>query len=142
MPKIDPRLSEIYSCLYRVSLKAVIVVDGKLLMTHERSGWYNLPGGGLDYGEETKTALLRELEEELGLLPRDLQVSTQVVGVGHKGSLLGIPWFNVYYRASVVSVNAVKEAELQYKWVAPVQLKGLELSPAIEHDRNFLLTQF
>ena len=56
-------------CFYRVSLKAVILDErGYVLMVREKNNpnW-NLPGGGMDYGEDDKTALKRELLEEVGL---------------------------------------------------------------------------
>jgi 8-oxo-dGTP diphosphatase len=138
---INPRLGAIKSSLYRVSLKAVIVLDNKLLVTRETAGWYNLPGGGLDYGEETDEALLRELREELGLSAYDVSVSPAIMAISHKGILDGIPWLNVYYRTTLNNPQAVKQAELEFRWVTATQLKTLELSPAIQHDRNFLMSQ-
>jgi 8-oxo-dGTP diphosphatase len=141
MKSIDPRLAAIKSSLYRVSLKAVVVRDGKLLVTREVAGWYNLPGGGLDYGEEVEAALLRELHEELGLSAQDVTISPKIVAMSHEGMLDGIPWVNVYYQTTLHNPESIKEAELQFKWVTAAQLKTLELSPAIQHDRSFLLSQ-
>lgn len=55
-------------CFYRVSLKAVIYdTDGKVLMVKEKNNpSWNLPGGGMDYGESERQALTRELKEEVG----------------------------------------------------------------------------
>lgn len=55
-------------CFYRVSLKAVITNDkGEVLLVREQNNpAWNLPGGGLDYGEDDYTALKRELYEEVG----------------------------------------------------------------------------
>ena len=51
---------------YRVC--AVIVHEGKLLaMRDERSPYYYLPGGRVRLGETAKDAVLREVEEELGV---------------------------------------------------------------------------
>lgn len=55
-------------CFYRVSLKAVIKDEkGRVLVVKEKnnSNW-NLPGGGMDYGEDEYQALKRELHEEVG----------------------------------------------------------------------------
>jgi 8-oxo-dGTP diphosphatase len=52
---------------YRVSVKALIENDeGKVLFCKENSPNWNLPGGGVDHGEEPLAALKRELHEELG----------------------------------------------------------------------------
>jgi len=58
---------EVPNCYYRVSVKALIINDeGKILVVNERGTGWDLPGGGLDWGEDTLTALKRELREELG----------------------------------------------------------------------------
>lgn len=61
-------LTQPYKCFYRVSLKAVIFNErGQVLVVREKnnSSW-NLPGGGMDYGETEREALARELCEEVG----------------------------------------------------------------------------
>ena len=51
---------------YRVSVKALITNDeGKILVVNERGLGWDLPGGGLDWGESAGDALKRELLEEL-----------------------------------------------------------------------------
>lgn len=52
---------------YRVSIKALITNDdGKILVVNERGLGWDLPGGGLDWGESAGDGLRRELHEELG----------------------------------------------------------------------------
>lgn len=52
---------------YRVSLKAVIKNEnGEVLCVKEGSDLWELPGGGIDHGEDVRTALARELQEEVG----------------------------------------------------------------------------
>jgi 8-oxo-dGTP diphosphatase len=53
----------------RVSVKAIIVRDGKLLVLENRDArahWYTLPGGGQEHGETMPEALRRECREEIG----------------------------------------------------------------------------
>ncbi len=55
---------------HRLTIKGLCVRDGKLLMVREAeslSGKWELPGGGLDFGEDFRTAFEREVEEEMGL---------------------------------------------------------------------------
>ena len=57
-------------CFYRVSVKGLFVKDNKVLMVKEPlelSGQWELPGGGLDFGEHPHVGLKREVEEELHL---------------------------------------------------------------------------
>ena len=62
----------------RAGSRAVIEQDGRILLSHEtRSGWWLVPGGGLE-GNETpeetpEACCVRETEEETGLIVRPLR---------------------------------------------------------------------
>lgn len=57
-----PDLEEIY----RVAVRSIIFIDGKLLMIEDSFGEVKLPGGGIDDGEDDYKALAREVKEETG----------------------------------------------------------------------------
>jgi 8-oxo-dGTP diphosphatase len=65
------RSTDFPDCFYRVSIKGLCVRDGKLLLEREsaevHSGKWELPGGGLDFGEDIHTGFKREVTEEMGL---------------------------------------------------------------------------
>ena len=54
---------------YRVSVKALILNEtrDKFLICKEDNGKWELPGGGLDWDENHKDCLSREIMEEMGL---------------------------------------------------------------------------
>jgi len=53
---------------YRVAVKGLVRdQSGKLLFVQERSDSWDLPGGGLEHGENIVDALTREFREELGV---------------------------------------------------------------------------
>lgn len=55
--------------LYRISIKSLIQNEkGEVLVVKEagRSYW-DLPGGGMDHGENLKSAIAREMKEEVNL---------------------------------------------------------------------------
>ena len=58
----DPNLEEIY----RVAVRGIIFIDGKLLMIEDDFGEVKLPGGGIDPNEDDYQALVREVKEETG----------------------------------------------------------------------------
>lgn len=58
--------SNIPNCFYRISIKALILdKDGKFLLCRESDGRWELPGGGLDHGENPQDGLMREIKEEM-----------------------------------------------------------------------------
>ena len=58
---------QIKSLYYRVSVKAKINFNGKILLVKEDGKKWDLPGGGIEHYENIDEALKRELTEELGV---------------------------------------------------------------------------
>ena len=51
----------------RAACRAVIIEDGKMLLSYEtKTGQWMLPGGGLEQGEDEKDCVIRETAEETG----------------------------------------------------------------------------
>jgi len=61
---------EIKNGYYRLSVKALILdsTRTKFLLAQEDNGKWELPGGGLDWGEKPADGLIREIQEEMGLI--------------------------------------------------------------------------
>lgn len=58
----------------RAGSRAVIVRDGMILLSHETvTGWYLVPGGGMEAGETPEECCVREVEEETGYIVRPLR---------------------------------------------------------------------
>ena len=55
--------------LYRLSIKGIIFNDvGEVLFVKESGrDWWDLPGGGMDHGEDIKAVIAREMKEEVNL---------------------------------------------------------------------------
>ena len=55
--------------LYRISVNGVVLNDAGEILFVKESGrdWWDLPGGGMDHGEDIKTAIAREMKEEVNL---------------------------------------------------------------------------
>ncbi len=58
----------------RTGCRGIVVRDGQILLSHETvTGWYLLPGGGLEPGETPEACCVREIEEETGYVVRPLR---------------------------------------------------------------------
>ena len=137
---VDPRLVAIDTCLYRVSVKAVIVSDGKLLLVKEEEDeWRSFPGGGIDYGESVDQALIRELSEELGIAPDKIKTTGQVAFVATGGILNGVPKLNLFYCVDVSPTDIKPTKYVQdHKWCSFEELSELYISPSTGNVMEWL----
>lgn len=58
---------------FPVAIKGVVTIDGRVcLLFNERDEW-ELPGGKLEPGEDPQACLVREIDEELGIVAQPLR---------------------------------------------------------------------
>ncbi len=65
----------------KYSTRAIIIRDGKIATQQGTAGDYKLLGGGVEPGEDLKSALIREVREESGLvvIPESIQEIGEIV---------------------------------------------------------------
>ncbi len=110
---------------HRIGAFAVIFDDdGKVLVSRRvDSGWFNLPGGGVEPGESVPEGLMREVREETGL---DVEVG-RLVGVYSKPQKHELV---LAFRARVTGGSLVPSDEADYHtWVSPGELDHVKLLP-------------
>lgn len=115
---IDSRLNDIDDCLYRVAARVLVVQDNKVLLVKEHEDdWWALPGGGIDHGETVESAVLRELEEELGVSKDDIQSDFHIAYYNIGSVVNAVPRMNLFFKVSV-RVNAIKTTAhiAEWKW--------------------------
>jgi 8-oxo-dGTP diphosphatase len=106
-------------CFYRVTIKAMCVRDGKLLLVREstKSGQkWELPGGGLDFGEDILTALRRETKEETGLRLTKVSQVPVYVWTRKSENNRGLDWFYscvLVYRVEFEDLNFILSEECE-----------------------------
>ncbi len=81
---------------YHVSIKGLVVKDGKVLLLKESpelSGKWELPGGGLNFGEDIHEALRREIEEETGIKVTAISERPMYAWTWRFENARGIDWY-------------------------------------------------
>lgn len=116
---MENQIKQLPDCFYRVTIKGLCVRDGKLLMikeSDELTGKWELPGGGLDFGEDIREAFEREVEEEMGMKVRKMSASPVYVWTWKYQHRRGLDWFYVCvlaYRVEFEDLNFTKTEECQ-----------------------------
>lgn len=97
----------------RVGAYAVCVEDRRLLLTRvaagytlRHDGWWTLPGGGIEHGEDPRDAAVRELEEETGLVGEVSELlevsSSRLAFTDRDGDTQDYHGIRILYRCRVV----------------------------------------
>ena len=103
---------------HSVSVAAAVIVDGRFLATRRRdNGRWELPGGVLELHEGPHEGVVREVEEETGLLVRP----TRLTGV-YKNLARGI--VALVFRCDVVGGEAgVSDEVREIRWLTPGEVR-------------------
>ena len=120
------------SAIQLISAVALIDSDGRVLLAERPegkifAGYWEFPGGKIETGETPEAALVRELDEELGVDTKDSCLAP-LGFVSHP--------YDTHYMVLLLYVcrkwsgrPQPKEGG-QLKWVAPARLRDFEMPPA------------
>jgi len=137
---------------YRPNVAAVMVnVDGCLLICERVTvaGAWQFPQGGVDMGESLEEALVREVREEVGLLPSHYEVVERRVGYrylypakvrgkklrkhGSHGQEQTYFLCRLLPGAPAVNVNQKAREFSSYRWIEPIEF-DLDWLPEFKRD--------
>lgn len=133
---------------FRPAVYGVIVKDDKILMSKQWDG-YDYPGGGIELGEPTEDALVREVKEETGLdvkIGKILHCEHSFFKLPYKGNF--VHSIHMYYECVVVggelSTDYFDELEKQYadmpEWVELSKIKNVKIYSS--GDANKILESY
>ncbi len=95
---------------YRLSIKALILDSKqKFLLLKEANGKWELPGGGLEFGETPVDCIKREMLEETGLIVTEIKTTPCYLVTG---STDNIHWkANILFETKVKNLNFIPSNE-------------------------------
>ncbi len=105
--------------MQQVSIKAIIIRDGKVLMVKDTKGLWELPGGRLKFGETPEQALKREIQEELSLEITDISPIKNVLTFCTNKNDISKQYLVLFYECKVNdSVIKLDDESVTYEWVS------------------------
>ena len=116
--------------------------DGKVLLgLHRKAGcetWL-FPGGGVDWCESSRLALVREIQEELGLTVRvkNLKLVSETVDPAGTRHLVSL-----YFECDILDGKITlggDERVVGAEWFDPEQMKDLRIHPVLTPEHRHLL---
>lgn len=127
----------------RDSARAIIKVEqDKLALVYAtKLGYYKFPGGGIHEGEDKISALVREVQEEVGLVV--VPETVQEYGVVHRFQKSGKAKDTVfvqdsfYYTCDVEKDKITKQTLDDYEDEAGFELRVVSIKDAIAVNRNY-----
>ncbi len=136
---------ESWSKIERHAVRAIIRKDNRIaLVKSKKEGFYKFPGGGIENDEEHIDTLIRETEEETGLIIKENTVRDYGFFVECRKSIYEEAIFeqkSYYYLADVEErVNPIKldgyEKDLEY------ELEWVDIQHAINVNKRFIGTKY
>lgn len=120
----------------RYGAYAVIIQDEKLLLTYKESGPYkglwDLPGGGIEFGESPEMTLKREVEEETALEVSQIKLLTVLTyqnTYSKNGKEYHFHHVGIIYQAHHLKPLQERVAQDKMKWIHISEVVLDELTP-------------
>jgi 8-oxo-dGTP diphosphatase len=128
---------------WRPSVYGIVIEDDKILLSPQFKGKFDLPGGGVDLGEDLEAAVVREVKEETGI---DVEVIRLVglrnnIFISSHGNGRAYHSILIYYVCKKIggeiSTDGFDEDEQNYaeeaQWVPLSEFDAIELASTVNY---------
>jgi len=128
---------------FHITVKGIVVYNQKVLLmkrirpSSDGLGYWELPGGGLEYGETPNQALIRELKEETGLAIDVVKPAYTFTKIRTGYQTVGIGYLSIAKNDKVVLSNEHSD----YLWCEINNLKDY-LCEEIYNDIIFTINEY
>lgn len=124
---------------YHITVKVILVYKNKFLIVKRsnRTGkkiqsLWELPGGGVNIGEDPQNALIREVKEEIGITLNSLKPVLVWHMKRDEGEIIGITYL-CYVDDNKLSLS---EEHVDYAWIKTDEIKNYDLIGNLQNDLN------
>jgi len=127
-------MNELPNCFYRVSIKGLILNElrNKFLIGKDEAGFWDLPGGGLEWEATPQNDLTREVEEEMGLAVTKIASRPIYFLTGRQTVNPDVHVANVVYECQVTHLDFTPSREcLEIQFVDAKDILDLEVSDGV-----------
>jgi len=115
---------------FEIIVRGLIINRGRILVCKvEDRDYYFLPGGHVEFGENMRKALYRELDEELGIKPKNAKFIGAVENIFYQKEVLNHE-LNFVFATDVDDENLEsKEDHISFHWFLPHDLTEEKFVP-------------
>ncbi len=121
--------------MFHYLARGVVIVEGKILLVHQIGADNTfLPGGHIEWRESAEQALVREIQEELGMYPTIKRFLGAIEHAWPENTRTNHE-INLLFAVEIEGLVSDKppaslEPHLEFLWVEPSQLAGVNLQPS------------
>jgi len=130
-----------YKKIQKVTVKALIERSGKILLVKDSKGFWELPGGRIEHGEEPSQTLVRELNEELGWTKISIENIIDVWSFSSITKNIHNHFIVLVYSCTSKEKNIIKNYEyVEYEWISIEEIKNLNMRDGYKKSIEKYLT--
>ena len=128
---------------FHITVKGIVVYHRRVLLlkrarpSTDGLGYWELPGGGLEYGETTNQALIRELKEETGLQIDVVKPAYTFTKIRSDYQTVGIGYLSITHSDKIV----LSDEHTDYLWCEIEDLQNY-LCEEIYNDIIFTINEY
>lgn len=106
----------------------VLLKEDKILVLKRKSGFWEFPGGGVEWGENPEKTALRETKEETGITPSELKLMGITSATYKKEESNKHSVYIVYSGKADSEKVFITPEHSEYRWLTIDELKYLKLA--------------
>ncbi|WP_414043424.1 NUDIX hydrolase [Macrococcus sp. EM39E] len=123
-----------HECLIVIGAGIILEQNGKILLEQRAdNGLWGIPGGLIEIGEKVQDAAIREVTEETGLFPKEVELFGIYSGEDY---IVTYPNGDEVYSVSIVFYTKEFDGELtisdeskQLRFISRKEMKDIEINP-------------